>query len=229
MNSSQTTEFLYHSNWLPFTSAWSRRFPHSDAVKEVVSTDAETAACLRTHWNASTDASWFHWNQRMPGSGQSRPFKLYVSLAPVALRQAFPLTVAALSNHGAPTFKFSRTPRNLLRPDRMVIYTSSHDELQIIGSCLLDAVGDMPFQGVPFTAAFSGCPAVSWGADPPSEVRPFAASWRRWIARKLAAYLHASDASTPEGRAGFAIDRLQQDGVDIERWCPADSLWGLRS
>lgn len=227
MHSTETMELLYHANWLPFSPAWSRRFPGSGAVNELVSADSKTAACLRARWTKSTDASWLHFSLRTSATSLSMPFKLYVSVAPVALRAAFPLIVAVLADHGAPTFKFSRTPRNLLRPDRMVVYTGSFSELQNVGSCLVDVIGDLPFQGVPFTAAVLGSPAVSWARDPPPAVRPFAASWRRWVAKKLAAYLHASDASTADGRVAFALERLQQDGVDVGRWCPEETLWSL--
>jgi hypothetical protein len=86
-------------------------------------------------------------------------------------------------------------------------------------------LGDLPAQGVPFTAALSKGRLVSWGMDPhPEAFDPSgtASSWRTWIATRLATTLidakRSGVASIEPWR--FALDRVAREGIDTRTWTP---------
>ena len=223
-DSESTAEVLYHGNWLPLSPTWLQRFADDDAVARFVQGSA--AATLDAHWLRSSDPSWVHWNAA--GATALRcPFKVYASVVPDELPVAFARCVEVLAERRTRSFKLSRHPRGLLRPDRLVAYCATRAETEPLVAALDGALAGFTPQGVPFTASASH-PAVTWARDPPPEVAPYAPSWRRWVTRKLAAYLHASDAPEPCERAAFALTRLGDDGVDPERWAPGPGLWEAR-
>jgi hypothetical protein len=213
--SRHTANLLYHGNWLPVTPAWRLRFPDDAAVERYVVGETETRAWLRT-----VDATWIHWR-----NGRAGPFKVYVSVQPDALPDVFACAVDVLAAEGVPAFKVSRTARGLLRPDRMVAYCTSVEQTQRLVAVLSEALHDVPPHGVAFTAPARANPAVSWARDPPPSVASYAPSWRRWVCRKHAGYLHASDASDAAGRAAWARARIRADGVDTSTWAPGRRLW----
>jgi hypothetical protein len=222
-DSESTAELLYRGNWLPLSPAWLERFADEDAVARYVQSSAATT--LDAHWLSSRDASWIHWNAA--GGVLRCPLKVYVSVVPEELPAAFARCVAVLAEQRTRSFKVSRHPRGLLRPDRLVAYCATRAETDRLVGALDGALAGFTAQGVPFTASVSHA-AVTWARDPPAEVAPYAPSWRRWVTRKLAAYLHASDAPEPAERAAFARARLSEDGVDPEHWAPGPGLWEPR-
>jgi hypothetical protein len=137
---------------------------------------------------------------------------------------AFARYVEVLSERRMRSFKLSRHPRGLLRPDRLVAYCATRAETDALVLALDQALATFAPQGVPFTAAAPN-PAVSWARDPPARVATYAPSWRRWVTRKLAGYLHASDAPEATERSAFARARLRDDGVDVDVWAPGSALW----
>lgn len=225
-DSEATAGVLYHGNWLPLSPTWLARFPDEHAVTRFVASESSATRLLASRWLESRDRTWIHWNSAPAARGKC-PFKVYVSVAPDDLPVAFGRCVEVLTAQAVPSFKLSRHPRGLLRPDRMVAYCSTRAQTDALVRALDTALAGLTAQGVPFTAAV-GSPAVSWARDPPSDVTAYAPSWRRWVTRKLAAYLHASDAADSQARAVFACARLRQDGVDPDVWAPMPSLWERR-
>jgi hypothetical protein len=225
-DSEATAELLYHGNWLPLSPSWLSRFPDEEAVMRFVVGDGSAAALLDSRWLRTRDRSWTHWNAGN-ATRVACPFKVYVSVAPDELPAAFERWVEVLTVHGTCSFKLSRHPRGLLRPDRLVAYCATRAETETLVSALETRLVGLAAQGVPFTAAMVS-PAVSWARDPPPSVNAFAPSWRRWVARKLAAYLHASDSADTGARRAFACARLREDGVDTDMWSPSSSLWEPR-
>ncbi len=223
-DSETTADVLYHGNWLPLSPDWLARFPDEQAVARFVCGSASGA--LAGRWLSTLDASWVHWHASA-SSGVRCPYKVYVSVVPDELPVAFARYIEVLYAQATRSFKLSRHPRGLLRPDRLVAYCATRPETEQLMLALDHALVDMPAQGVPFTAAAAN-PVVSWARDPPAAVAAYAPSWRRWIARKLAGYLHASDAPDAAGRSAFARARLRDDGVDIDRWAPGPALWEPR-
>jgi hypothetical protein len=220
-DSEATAEVLYHANWLPLSPDWLTRFPDEEAVARFVHGSA--AGTLAAHWLRTSDASWIHWHAT-GSTGVRCPFKVYVSVVPDELPAAFERYVEVLSRQAIRTFKHTRHPRGLVRPDRLVAYCATRAETEELVHALDRALAGATPQGVPFTAAVTN-PAVSWARDPPARVAAYAPSWRRWIARKLAGYLHASDAPDAAGRCAFACARLRDDGVDTDAWAPGPALW----
>ncbi len=221
-DSEATAEILYHGNWQALTPRWLTRFPDEDAVARFATGDAAAQGTLAGRWLRSHDASWLHWNA---GARVACPFKVYVSVVPDELPATFERWVEVLDRHATSSFKLSRTPRGLLRPDRLVAYCATRAETRELVTALARELDGVAPQGVPFTAAAPSNAAVSWARDPPAAVAPYAPSWRRWVARKLAGYLHASDAADSAGRADFARRLLSQDGVDTVLWAPRPELW----
>ena len=144
--------------------------------------------------------------------------KLYVSSRPDDAADVLRRTVEVMADGDAPPFKVTRLPRGLLRPDRLVVYVRSNQELDDLTAALEPALADYRPQGVPFTAPAGRSGIVSWGADPPASVREFGASWRRWVTRKLAAYLCASDADDARRSGGV------RPGEDPRRRCRSDDV-----
>jgi hypothetical protein len=219
MHSGETTELLYHANWLPFSPQWSRKYQNVPAVTNALFSDTATAELLRTGWRSTTEPYWVHWSPLESAHRGYPRYKLYVSVLPDELLQTFPSIVSTLFGAGCPPFKVSGDPRSLLRPDRLVIYVHEFDAMERLGRELNARVGHLPYQGVPFTATFDASDAVTWGSDPPRAQKSYASSWRRWVCRKLSGYLHASDSDAVDERVTFTLDHLRHDGVDIDRWC----------
>ncbi|MFI6925358.1 hypothetical protein ACIBIZ_35825 [Nonomuraea spiralis] len=223
-DSEATAGYLYHANWLPVTPAWLARFPDEDAVTRYV-VGERAARVLDSRWLRSQDASWNHWRAVRRGR-LAGPYKVYVSVLPGALPAAFERCVHVLADHRAHSFKLARHPRGLPRPDRFVIYCATREEARELAAALAGALAGQPAQGVPFTHA-PRHPAVSWACDPPPDAAGYGPSWRKWVTRKLAAHLHASDAPDAGGRAEYACLRLREDGVDTGTWSPGPGLWSL--
>jgi hypothetical protein len=84
---------------------------------------------------------------------------------------------------------------------------------------------------VPFSAEITADGLLSWGMDPPGTQRVLAwqepESWRLWVVRRLAAAMIAaqSDPGSTMTPAEFALERLRHEGVDVEGWTPAASIW----
>lgn len=225
MNNEQTANFLYHANWWPFSPTWLHRFPTASSVTQLLYQDEALRSRLQRFWIVSEEVDWFYWKPRKPNAQSQQRFKLYVSVHPEVIYPAFSTTVNILSDIETHTFKTSCHPRGLLRPDRMVIYAETYEAIDILGTALVRALAGIRAQGVPFTASFSESDFLSWGCDPPMSVRHFGGSWRRWVTKKLAGYLHTSDSATAEGRVKFALDCITREGVDTIKWTPSNGLW----
>ncbi len=223
MESGALASLLYASNWSPLTPSWRSRFPDTDAVEQFLFGDAGAVDASR--WRGRPDAHWFHFEPVDRATGSPHRWKLYVSPGPVAAPEALRLALPVLADHGRPPFKITKSPRGLLRPDRMVVYLRSQAELERLGEALEGPLADLPAQGVPFTAGLHHSGITSWGYDPPPSVKAYGASWRQWLSKKLGAYLHASDADQPEGRVRFALAKIAEDGVDPSTWRPTPALW----
>jgi hypothetical protein len=124
-------------------------------------------------------------------------------------------------------FKIGKGAQGLLRPDKMVAYFSSYEDLAETAKQLEQEMARCPAQGVPFTAELGGDGLLSWGVDPPAEeqVLPWLEreSWRLWVTNRLAvALIDTSNGNTAKLEPWqFALRRLQLEGVDTHTWTPA--------
>ncbi len=130
--------------------------------------------------------------------------------------------------------KAVRTPRGLLRPDKIVLYLASPGELHRLAAVLADRLDGLPGQGVPFAARFeSERVLLSWGVDPPDERGDASLprhSWRSWLSGRLAsALVRAQNLGVGADAWRFALMRVRCDGVDPATWHPASDLWAPAS
>jgi hypothetical protein len=224
-DSETTARLLYHAWWLPYSPHWQAQFPDDNAVLDFVTADPLAKQVLAGSWLRSADPHWWFWHGKQPPTDGKGWYKVYLSVLPEAMPEAFRLAVTAFRTHRVASFKLARQPRSFPRPDRVVAYCASREQAFALLTELGEATAGLPAHGVPFTAAAPASAAVSWARDPVPPVAAYGGSWRRWVTRKLAGYLHASDAPTAQARARWAELRLGEDGVDTALWAPRAELW----
>lgn len=232
---------LYRYNTLPASPRWRRRFPTGRAVLDFLHFDAhgESAALGRLGWRRRTgdtgDDTWMIWNPSgavFPHEEIEATYKLYVSPQP----EAFPYTLERVAsqalNAGAFAMKAGSGLTGLLRPDKLVVYFPRYDHLAAAADRLGAELGGVPAHGVPFTSEIALDGLLSWGIDPPQRAQVSGwqgrESWRLWVTNRLATALIAAQATDPAhvDPVGFALDRLQLEGIDPGSWTPNESLWG---
>ena len=162
--------------------------------------------------------------------GRAAPFKLYVSPTTDTLPDAVRAVATALADApGVLGFKVGRTVDGVARPDKMVAYFASLDELHGGADRVRDEAAGCRPHGVPFTAGVTDDGLLSWAMDPPrgpagTSHHATPASWRTWVSMRLADYLLDARARDAQGAGGepwqVALARLQLDGVDTASWVP---------
>ncbi len=239
--------FLYGYHRLPLTPSWQRRLASPEAVRRFWGIDGGGAwrAPLDRGWQERPAAvsagapTWMHWRSRRAAAAAdaaavespARVYKLYVSLAPAALPEAFGAVLDGLAAAVAPELKLGANAAAVLRPDKMVAYFWTFEDLALAADRLTDRLAGVAAHGVPFTAEICGEGVLSWGVDPPAwaggtlqwEGR---GSWRQWLTQRLAEALVgelARPCAMPAWR--FAVERLRLEGVDTATWAPQERLW----
>jgi hypothetical protein len=228
LHQEQLAQRLYQYNTVPFSAQWQQRLPDGDAVSAWLGLNGWTErAWRRTESNASP--GWINWRHRQANQA-ALTYKLYVSPRPEVLPDVFRPIVKILAQWEVPTFKVGADAHGLLRPDKLVAYLSDFDRLAGVADALQSKMHDCPAQGVPFTAPIDAAGLLSWGMDPPDTAQMFTGemreSWRFWIAQQLASALitaRSTDVSVESWQ--YALDRLQLEKVDTERWIPDQSIW----
>ncbi|MGZ8513785.1 MAG: hypothetical protein ACXW4H_01875 [Candidatus Limnocylindrales bacterium] len=200
----------------------------------------DASATLRRAWTEtpqrSADSPWQSWQRSRPvvrRLGAAVSFKLYVSPTTETLPAAIAAVATALADaRGVTGFKVGRTVDGVARPDKLVAYFSSLEELHEGARRVRGQAADCRPLGVPFTAGVSGDGLLSWAIDPPhrSTDRTARSSWRTWVTMRLAEYLldaRAGGAGDPDGGEAWqvALARLALDGVDTTSWVPDPQLF----
>lgn len=220
------------------------RRPVTPALRRQVSSEwmlGGASTALRQAWieaaATSPDTPWRSWQPRRSGArgrGTSVSFKLYVSPTTETLPVAVSAVATALADApGVTGFKVGRTVDGVTRPDKMVAYFSSLEELHEGARRIRDEAGACHPHGVPFTAGVTDDGLLSWAIDPPggSTYRAHRSSWRTWVAMRLAEYLLDARTGEPSGSAEageawqVALARLALDGVDTATWVPDPRLF----
>ena len=213
---------LYCAGRIPLSSRWVLAYPDETAVVSLFGTSL-AAYGWRQVISVEQAGGWlvFH---RGDGRHDLRtaafPYKLYLSPHPAFLAEVLQLIVKSASATGASRFKIGANATGVLRPDKMVFYLSSADELAAVAAAVANAIRGTKAHGVPFSAALSDDGLLSWGGDPPIEDGPIGSSresWRLSVCRRLAEGLRVAAEvvfrySSP---ADFALARLQLDDVDV--------------
>jgi len=230
---------LYAFNSLPLSPKWLTLYPSAADVAELleVQRGGRCSRLLGAAWqqapSAQSEGAWLMWQSRSAaayGRRRHAAFKLYVSPPPDEMREVFRIVVDALDKTRPSAFKVGADLRGLLRPDKLVLYFGSIDELQGAANCLTGKLHRHDAHGVPFTSEIAGNGILSWGTDPvpDADVAPAEQeSWRLWVAKRLACYLVAArrEQTTDTEPWRFALARLQMDGVDTSTWTPSLSIW----
>ncbi len=237
---------LYSYNRIPRTRAWNARFPDAAGVLRAIGSED----ILKRHWIRSENPpAWISWRSIVPVQTPAPlTWKLYVSPHPSHVADAFGALVRVLAEIPGTQMKIGMDAAGLLRPDKIVAYFTSRDDLDTAARALAVELKGCPAHGVPFTAAF-GTPAsspadqaasrrpafhdglLSWAIDPPDSERPLSwldrESWRLWIAKSLATALALAKGSQKQVVEPwrFAVERVRRHGVDVDTWTPADTLW----
>ena len=230
------TTALYLYNRIPMSAFWKARFASHEAVLSQLGADREPLrVLLEREWIASDRMKgWLSWNSksRRPRGDDEVTYKLYISPRPERIREAFEAVARVLSDFPGTQFKIGDGPAGLLRPDKLVAYFATREELFALANELRRELAGCDAHGVPFTAPFDDRGLLSWGIDPPESERALRwlgpNSWRSWLSQRLAAAIavakSAQSASAVEPWR-FAIERARRHGVEIETWTPSATLW----
>jgi hypothetical protein len=223
---------LYRYNSLPRTGQRGRELGSEPGVREFLRLAALGRSPAPRPAAGGEPSGWISWpGHRRAGPGTAPTFKLYASPqlrdTPAALHALLP----RLLERSALSVKVGATAENLLRPDKLVAYFESFEDLAAAAAAASTEIRDLAPQGVPFTAEIAADGLLSWGIDPdPGERRRLglgAESWRYWLVHRLARALAA--AGRPEDASGsperFALERLALEGIDVEHWIPRASSW----
>jgi hypothetical protein len=227
---------LYRYNHMPCSPFWRARFPNREAILEHLGTSrAPLRALLDGGWIAShRTAGWLSWSSRVPfaRNASAATYKLYISPRPERIRDAFEIVVRALSGFPGVPFKIGDSAAGLLRPDKLVAYFATRQQLDEAAEVLRHELDGCEAHAVPFTAAIDTRGLLSWGVDPPDDDRALQwlgrESWRLWLVQRLGAALsiakHARGVAAAEPWR-FAVERARRHGVDVETWTPSSTLW----
>lgn len=233
---------LYFYNRQPASQEWHRDFPTANAVSRHLGIqEGSLRPVLEELWSPVPTTppldGWMMWRSRgdqLSSAGRAR-YKLYVSPDTRLVSEAFRTTVRVLADLPLLRLKVGRDVYGLLRPDKIVAYFRSRENLQEAAERLRSALDGMAAHGVPFSAELGGDGLLSWGIDPPSSQRILVwqerESWRLWLTNRLATALLAARA-TPTRELEpwqFALERLRLQGVDPVSWTPIRALWSETS
>ncbi|MBV8200191.1 MAG: hypothetical protein JOZ15_06170 [Acidobacteria bacterium] len=243
---------LYGYNRLPLTPRWRRAFSGPDAVRRHLGIAGGGAwrPLLLRHWRElapAGDEVWLRWGPAAVTGGEpagpagaatatagGATYKLYVSLAPEALPDAFGKVLDGLAAAGPPGFKVGATAGGLLRPDKVVAYFASFESLAEAAGALAERLAGVAGHGVPFTSEIAAGGQLSWGVDPPPEagLGPLGGdgrmSWRLWLTHRLARALIsgvAAEAGEEAAERSPAGSRMAGDETEEEGGATAMEPW----
>ncbi len=144
--------------------------------------------------------------------------KVYVSPLPHALSAALPVVLRVVVELQVPSIKVGGTAQGVLRPDKLVLHTTSAATADALAVRLAERLAGLPAQGVPFTGQCDPVGLVSRGTDPPGT------SWRAFVTAVAAAELAAAAAQLPGARAAevleLAVTGIAAAGLDSTTWQP---------
>lgn len=229
---------LYRYNHMPITPFWKTRFANAEAILAHVGADGGTLqAMLERDWTRSEGGGWVSWRSRVAPlrrNDDDASYKLYVSPRPERIRDAFEALVRVLATVPA-TFKIGNRAAGLLRPDKLIAYFATREQLDEAAAMLRRELDGCDAHGVPFTAPFDGSGLLSWGVDPPENDRALRwlrrSSWRLWVVERLGGALAVAKAARTAAAVEpwrFAVARVQRLGIDVATWTPAAALWRAR-
>ena len=230
---------LYAFNRQALTPAWSQRLPTREATAGYLGlADNDSVRLPSPGWvaqHATTMSSWLAWRSSASAirDVESPGYKLYVSPQPSAVAESLRITAEVVRKRGAHALKVGADIHGLLRPDKLVAYFASFENLGEAAASLAPRLAGMPAHGVPFTAEITTDGVLSWGVDPPRQERELAwtgESWRLWVAGQLAsALVAAKTASNIVEPWRYALERIALEGIDPSTWVPSQRVFAART
>ncbi len=236
------TAWLYAYNGYPRSPRHRRELPDDAAVtKHLGLAVGPLATVLDRGWVPLTPdgegTGWRVWRPRRLRAGRGADgggsaqivYKLYLSPAWEATREAFHAGFGVLADSPPFQIKMGRDLGGLLRPDKLVAYFASFEALGEAAERLRAALSGCAAQGVPFTAGIGEDALLSWGLDPPprAEAAPWQEreSWRLWVTQRLASALLATRGVEGVEPVRFALERLSLEGFDGRSFTPSPRIW----
>jgi hypothetical protein len=231
---------LYFYNRRPPTPSWHHRLPASEALDRFlrITSPSRTFKAMSRDWalvpSAPRTSGWKIWKAKRQAQSTSRDqptYKLYVSPEPADLPEAFGAVVDVLAGSRASTFKVGSDLFGVLRPDKLVVYFDSFDDLRYSAEKMTSFHEHWSSHGVPFTAQIGDTPFLSWGIDPPRGISTarlgLSESWRLWIVTRIATGLISArqDGVHGDETRPFLRKLLENEGVDFHTWAPSHSMW----
>jgi hypothetical protein len=225
---------LYAYNRLPAQPRWRQHLATpADVANWLGTARGPLRHTLADHWNGRLEPRpgdvWLFWTPRARARARGEPrllHKLYVSVAPEHVPEAFAATVETLAATRPMQFKVAADAHGFLRPDKLIIYCVSRPAMQRLARELAPRLALLQPHALPFTGSLDDRGRLSWGVDLPARADLGGGredeSWRMWISRRLALALSEAQRAglTSEGGVRFALDWLRVDGVDTESWTP---------
>lgn len=224
---------LYAYNRHVLTPAWARQLATREATAHHLGL-SEGGSPPGPAWVAvdhAADTSWLAWRsaRTVDRNRETVGYKLYVSPDPSAVADALAITAEVVHARGAHAFKVGADVHGLLRPDKLVVYFSSFEDLSASATCLTERLVGFPAHGVPFTAEITADGLLSWGVDPPRRQQGLSwtgESWRLWVVGRLAAaLLSARSVATITEPWRYALERVALEGLDATTWVPSQTLF----
>jgi hypothetical protein len=227
---------LYFYNRMPVSIAWKKELSTKEKVASYlgISVGGKSRTILTDYWNFyenTRNQNWFFFyaNDQSRGRNSHNRYKIYISPHPKYLREVFYDTIRIFSKNNVSSFKVGNNIHGILRPDKLVAYFSSFNDLKSTSTELQEVLGRVPAHGVPFTAYLDNQGLISWGVDPPHNIKllPWdGLSWRRWITNNLASsIIQASNSNCPLEPWEFALQRIKLEGIDPISWIPHTNIW----
>jgi hypothetical protein len=234
------TTALYLYNRIPMSPFWKARFPDGNAVLAHLGADrGPLRVLIDRDWIAHPPGSsrgWLSWHSKTPVAREAGgvTHKLYVSPRPEQIREAFEVVVRVLAGFPGAQFKVGDDASGLLRPDKLVSYFVTREQLDEAAAVLSRELAGCAAHGVPFTAGIDDAGLLSRGIDPPDSDRALSwlgrESWRLWVVQHLASALALAKSARSANAVEpwrFAIERVRRQGVNVETWTPSPALWSL--
>lgn len=180
---------------------------------------------LEFRYSCCIGGEWEVWVQVKDQAQKSEPprHKLYVSPSSQSLDEILHRTSELLCEVCVPAFKLVRDRGKATRPDKIIIYFYSAEELNEWASRLANEITGCHGHGVPFTHQINPEATLSRAVDPQFR-NPLdkPESWRSWCTGRLGWSLAVAHESNPDALAMpgwmFALFRLSLEGVDISQW-----------
>lgn len=223
---------LYYFNRLPITAKLRKEIGERHAFHRFLGFGDETQETpVNKHWRATFSgpdkSGWLVFQPIKPlnRNQYASTYKLYVSPQVDDVPTVLKHLVGNFTSDNIRQFKVGCDLAGLTRPDKIVAYFSSFEELEQVAQKLSTFLNGFKPHGVPFSCDISGSGILSWGLDPPkysgarvNETQ----SWRFWIARTIAAAMvEEGKANESEERSLHSIyEKIRLAGVNTDTWAP---------